>query len=101
MIRFVVLASILVLAGCQREAAQPDQNAFRGQYVYLKNCAPCHDAKNPDLVVAPPPLAGLSKTKSDDEIRDVIQQGRNTMPAFQGMLTNDDINAVVRYIHTR
>jgi mono/diheme cytochrome c family protein len=94
----------------------PNDAKFRGPHVYQKFCAPCHDATDLHLIKDPPPLDGLFRRRAglfrkktfpsgapatDDELREVILHGRGTMPAFEGTLNADDVNALVQYMHAR
>ncbi len=105
---------VLCLAACSgvsngREAVQANQASFRGQQVYQTFCAACHDATDLHLVKDPPRLDGLFRKLAfpsgalarDDELRNVILHGRGIMPPFEGTLSDDDVNALVQYMHTR
>ena len=98
--------SAIFFATCTPKAEQAD---YRPQYVYQKYCATCHDATNLHLIKDPPRLDGLFRKNvfpsgapaTDDELRNVIRHGRETMPPFEATLSGDDINALVRYLHRR
>ncbi len=84
--------------GAVVEAPPGDSELQLGQTVYTRNCASCHGAAgaggrgvrlNEGAVLRSFPLVS-------DQI-DVIANGRRTMPAFSGRLTEEDIEAVVRY----
>jgi len=118
----VALVPVVFLIACSpsgsggaRRTAQAEQPGYRPQYVYEKYCAPCHDAKDLHLIKDPPRLDGLFRRAgwfrrktfpsgapaTDDELRNVILHGRGTMPPFEGTLSGDDVNALVRHMHTR
>jgi cytochrome c5 len=103
-------------SGSDHNTVQADQPSFRAPHVYQKFCAPCHDATNLHLIKEPPRLDGLFRKRdglfrkktfpsgapaTDEELRNVILFGRGTMPAFEGTLTIDDVNALVQYMHAR
>ena len=103
-------------SGDDRRPTQVKQAAYRPQYVYQKYCAPCHDATNLHLIQDPPRLDGLFRKRAglfrqktfpsgapatDEVLRNVILHGRGTMPPFEGTLSADDVDGLVRYMHTR
>ena len=95
------LMSALLLASCAGEVpAVPsgDAQLVQGREVYARNCVGCHGvsggggtgSKLSDGVVVerfPDPAAQA----------EVVADGRNQMPAFVGKLTDDEIDAVVRF----
>jgi mono/diheme cytochrome c family protein len=105
----MALIAVVFLSACDQPTAQVKQAAYRPQYVYQKYCAPCHEATNPHLIQEPPRLDGVFRKHTfpsgapatDDELRNVILRGRATMPPFEGTLTGDDVDGLVRYMHTR
>jgi mono/diheme cytochrome c family protein len=103
------LVAAVFLSACDRQTAQVKQAAYRPQYVYQKYCAPCHDATNLHLIQEPPRLDGLFRKKTfpsgapatDGELRNVVLHGRGTMPPFEGTFSGEDLDGLVRYMHTR
>ena len=86
----------------QRPTAPPEVIA-RGKAVYGANCVPCHGAdarggqlNGPNLLRSQLVLAD----KSGELIAPVVQNGRpeRGMPAFP--LSNDDVAAVVEFVHS-
>ena len=96
-------------ADSNHQAAQDNQAAFRGQQVYQRFCAACHDATDLHLIKDPPRLDGLFRKQTfpsgapatDEEFRSVVLHGRGIMPPFEGTVNDDDVNALVQYMHTR
>jgi len=77
--------------------------SYDGQQLYTQYCTPCHrEGKNG------PPLNGVfarrelpSGTPANDErVKQTIKMGRAMMPAFTGVLNDDQVNAIVAYMHT-
>jgi mono/diheme cytochrome c family protein len=66
-----------------------------GQAVYTAACSSCHGTEgNNGLADA----KDLTTSKlSSEEIKNQIIQGKNVMPSFEGKLTNEEIDAVVKY----
>jgi mono/diheme cytochrome c family protein len=100
---------VLVASSCNSEpkksaALTPEQE--RGRQVFQANCAVCHNAyKNEPL--QGPPLVNLYKKDLpsgrppiDRHVRETIMMGRNMMPAFNLLLSEDQVNDLVAYLHT-
>ena len=104
-----ILACAQGCADSNHESAQDKQARLRGQYVYQQWCATCHEASDIHLLKTPPRLDGLFQKRvfpsgasaTDREFANVILHGRGTMPAFEYTLDSDDVDALVRYMHTR
>jgi mono/diheme cytochrome c family protein len=74
-----------------------------GAQLYAQNCAICHvEGKNG------PPLEGIMNRRefpsgtpaNDARLKDTIKMGRSMMPAFSNTLTDEQVDAIVRYVHT-
>ncbi|HEY7135799.1 MAG TPA: cytochrome c [Acidimicrobiia bacterium] len=75
-----------------------DRQLVQGRAVYGKYCAECHGVRGEGGTG--PELAGGRTTKdfvTPAQQADVVEHGRNTMPGFQGILSRNQIDAVVRY----
>jgi len=85
----------------------PVQNAstgnYDGQQLYNQYCAACHNEGK-----SGPSLVGVFQRRelpsgtpaNDPRVRETIKMGRAMMPAFQGVLNDDQVNAIVSYLHT-
>ena len=80
-----------------------------GKELYDKACARCHGdvgtggiATTETGGVASRELSDASwqKTVTDEEMRQVIRDGRRTMPAFGHALSVDKIDAIVKHVRT-
>ena len=95
----------------QKRAAQPAPQAqaqgpvnLNGGELFAQNCAICHK----DGANGAPPLAGIMNRRelpsgapaTDGSLRNTIKMGRANMPAFSSVLTDEQINAIVAYVHT-
>lgn len=67
-----------------------------GAAVYVQTCQLCHGAEMAGQGGAPP-LRGVASRLSEAEMRQVIRNGRATMPAF-AQLSAADLDAVVAYV---
>src|SRR3954468_20111009 len=74
-----------------------------GAELYNQYCAVCHNGgKNA------PPLEGImgrrefpSGTPANDaRLKDTIKMGRAMMPAFSNTLNDEQVDAIVKYVHT-
>ena len=72
--------------------------AFAGMSVFQANCQACHGSQM-EGVAAVPELLTVIDRLSDAELRAVIINGRNQMPAFH-QLSADDLDALVGLFHT-
>lgn len=107
------LIFLVVLSGCDAEPRKtdaelglnPEQAA--GRRVYDSRCAECHYAYSTHNLRGPS-LHGLFKKQfmtsgipaNDDRVLDIILLGRAKMPAFQNKLTQQQIDALMAYLHT-
>ena len=113
MIRVLSLLTFVgALVGCKSVAPPTplaDLNAqqMHGHAVYQAHCAQCHyDRKSAAL--HGPALIGVFKKPylpsgapaRDDRVTEVILHGRNLMPPAGGSLTEQQLQDLLRYLHT-
>lgn len=84
-------------------AATSSSGTNDGKQLYGQYCGVCHnDGKNG------PSLAGVFQKRelpsgtpaNDARVKDTIKMGRAMMPAFNGALNDDQIDAIIAYLHT-
>ena len=87
-----------VPASAQPAAPAPDNAPFDAEQLFASTCGWCHSdggraaGKGPQL---------MATTKSDDFIRERIKTGKQgAMPAFEGALSDAQIDAIIKYIHS-
>lgn len=93
---------VLLLASCcagvaPAVAAADDPATASGERLYEKYCATCHgDELQNNSGIA----FDLRRLKADELPRFVnaLQHGKNAMPSWQGVLTQEQIEALWRYI---
>lgn len=122
----LAIVALMVVGGCQSEprdradSSDPQQVAM-GRAVYAQHCASCHGAKlegqphwrerKPDGRLPAPPhdVTGHTWEHSDEALFRVTKQGfqafagpdyHTDMPAFGGVLTDEEIWAVVAFIES-
>jgi len=97
----------LLLAGCGSQPSLTPQQA-EGQHLYAVRCAHCHEEN--DLALKPPPPQihrVLQRAKlpsglpaSDALVRRQIVYGKGKMPSFSGRFTEEQMAALLAYLHT-
>jgi mono/diheme cytochrome c family protein len=101
------IALILALTGCHRQPELTPQQA-EGQHLYMVRCAHCHEDN--DLALKPPPpnihrAMGKAHLPSgapatDVEVRRLVLVGKGKMPSFSGRFTEEQMAALLAYLHT-
>lgn len=61
----------------------------KGNALFNKNCAACHGADRSGNGSVVPSLLDISKKRTEDQIRGIIQMGTGRMPAFPYLNEND------------
>ena len=80
---------------------------MQGHAIFQANCARCHYA-NSTWSLHGPGLRALYKQPylpsgapaNDDRVRSVIEHGRNMMPAFGNTFDDQQMQALLAYLHT-
>lgn len=94
----VLGASVVIGAACASGPARPSDAVLgKGYDVYTARCASCHGV-NGDGGIGPQ-MKGVTSRLSVDKHTEAVRNGRSGtgMPAFGGQLTDEEIQAVVRY----
>ena len=95
----VAALTFVVPAMAQQPApGAPDNAPFDAEQLFASTCGWCHSdggraaGKGPQL---------MGTSKSDDFIRERIKNGKpGAMPAFDGALSDSQIDAIVKYIRS-
>ncbi len=108
------LALMFALAACDKPerlrsnaelGLNPQQ--IRGRQVYDLRCGACHEPyRKKDL--NGPSMAGVFKKPylpsgmkaSDERVSDIIWMGKPKMPGFSGVLTQEQMQDLLAYMHT-
>jgi mono/diheme cytochrome c family protein len=113
---FLILLPFLLcvsLASCESERRKSDAelglNAQQaaGRHVFDNRCARCHEPYSSRALQGPslkgmyqkPQLPSGAPT-NDDRVGEVIRYGRAKMPAYGRVLSDQQINQVLAYLHT-
>jgi len=76
-------------------ALKPEDKA--GEAVYQDRCAICHGEHEEGNSPAIPMLVGVGARHSKAQIVDIVQKGKNTMPAMPDLL-GPDLDALLRFL---
>jgi mono/diheme cytochrome c family protein len=97
----------LVLVGCHSTPSLTPQEA-EGKHLYQVRCAHCHEDNDLALKKVPPDLHGLFDHKTlpsgapatDEAVRQNVLIGKGMMPGFAGRFTDEQMAALLAYLHT-
>ncbi len=93
-------------AGCHSAPVLTPQQA-EGKHLYEVRCAHCHEENDLALKKIPPDLHGVFERKTlpsgapatDDAVRHNVLAGKGMMPAFAGRFSDDQMAALLAYLH--
>lgn len=113
-ITFFLCCSVFSQLACETERRKSDAELglspqqISGRHVFDQYCDRCHSAYSSKDRKGPP-LKGVFKHQylsqsglpaNDDRVGDIIRMGRNKMEGFNQVLTQDQINDLLAYLHT-
>ena len=95
------------LAGCH-SAPQLTAQEAEGKHLYQVRCAHCHEDNDLALKKVPPGLHGVFEHKTlpsgivatDAAVRQNVLVGRGLMPGFAGRFNQEQMDALLAYLHT-
>jgi mono/diheme cytochrome c family protein len=104
----------LILSACKVERRRSDAELglnpkqSDGRHIYDQYCDRCH-APYSSRGRQGPSLKGIFKNQylsmsgmpaNDDRVRDIVMLGRNKMDGFGNILTPEQVNDLLAYLHT-
>jgi mono/diheme cytochrome c family protein len=97
----------LALAGCHNAPSLTPQET-EGKHLYQVRCAHCHEDNDLALKKIPPDLHGVFDRKTlpsgapatDAAVRQNVLSGKGMMPGFAGRFIDDQMSALLAYLHT-
>lgn len=103
----ILLGVIAATAGCHRETPLTAEET-EGKHLYMVRCAHCHEDNDLALKKIPPDLHGVFKQKAlpsgalatDENVKLVVLSGKGMMPSFAGRFDNQQMAALLAYLHT-
>lgn len=95
------------MLGCRSTPRLTPQQA-EGKHLYDVRCAHCHQDNDLGLKRVPPDLHGVFDRPSlpsglpttDQSVAREVNEGRGMMPAFAGRFTDEQMAALLAYLHT-
>jgi mono/diheme cytochrome c family protein len=102
-----IIAGTALLSGCHSAPALTAQQA-EGKHLYAGRCAHCHEDNDLALKITPPDLHGIFRRTAllsgapatDVEVRRMVIAGKGMMPGFAGRFTQEQMTALLAYLHT-
>jgi mono/diheme cytochrome c family protein len=87
-------AALLGIAPARAQSA-----ADAGRDVYAEHCAPCHGERLAATGAAP----DLKLLRADQQAHfdEIVRNGKGQMPAWEGMITDEDISRIWAYVRSR
>jgi mono/diheme cytochrome c family protein len=107
-----VLLFVLIfmgLAACYETRKGRERAIAHGKVLFELHCCGCHNGRRLDLARIPPNLAGIfqrpslpsGRSATDAIVRSTVLVGRSEiMPAFKGSLSDEEIEDIIRYLHS-
>ena len=95
-LRTAAVLLVLMTAGA---FAQDQAEIAAGAEVYQTNCSACHGER----LISPGGIPDLRKLGAEDRARfeTVVTEGKGQMPAWGGMLSEQEIGQIWAYIRSR
>ena len=94
-----ILLLLLVSAVPVSQALAAD--VFNGRQIYQTYCENCHGRNGQGEMAGTPNFTrGQGLIQTDLALLDLINDGRHAMPAFQGILDNEEMLDVIAYLRT-
>ena len=98
---------LFLMTSCTKPLTENEQ---MGRVLYDVNCSECHDIDQSGLIKKPPNLHNLFSRNTlpdgitpatDAAVRQVIINGKRTMPAFNGRLSEEQVTELLAYLHRK
>ncbi len=97
------LATVFLPTIAQAGTGSTKQSVQAGEQVFTQRCFQCHSVL-PDQVKFGPSLSGEMRNsphkKTAAQIRMILRDGKNKMPSFKDILTNEDTDHLLSYLHS-
>jgi mono/diheme cytochrome c family protein len=106
--KLILLSTVAAaLAGCHSGPRLTKQEA-EGKHLYEVRCAHCHRDNDLALKKVPPDLHGVFRHSTlpsgvpanDLEVARVVLEGKGMMPSFAGRFDQEQMAALLAYLHT-
>jgi mono/diheme cytochrome c family protein len=87
-------AALLGIAPARAQSA-----ADAGRDVYAEHCAPCHGERL--MATGAAPDLKLLRADQQAHFDEIVRNGKGQMPAWEGMITDEDISRIWAYVRSR
>ena len=95
----IVVCSLFFAFTAAVGQAQSSDTTATANAVYVTNCAKCHGKNAEGRRLRGPSLTSAKvAAASEDELRNIITDGKSHMPKYKGKLTSDEIDTLVQQI---
>ncbi len=95
--RRALLGLVLLTACAAVQAGDP----FNGHRIYGEHCLQCHGNEGRGQLAGMPDFRrGEGLLQADYQLVETLKQGRGAMPAYQGLLDDNELADVITYIRT-
>ena len=92
-----VMSILLLMVSSAVMAGDP----FKGREIYQQHCLNCHGADGRGAQLGMPDFTrGQGLLVSDLQLVETLRVGKNMMPAYQGMLSDQQLADAITYIRT-
>jgi mono/diheme cytochrome c family protein len=100
LLRLNLIAGVLI-ANSITSSHSHAADFFNGESVYRKYCQSCHGVKGHGGIGGAPNFTrGQVLMKPDFDLYKSIESGKNAMPAFRGVLNEEEFYDVITYIRS-
>lgn len=101
--RLRIRFAVALIAGSGAITA-PDAGAadvFKGRELYERHCVQCHGANGRGVLPNTPDFTrGQGLMKPDSALVELLRTGRGAMPAFRGVLRDQEMRDVIAHLRT-
>lgn len=95
------MRSLLLLLLLSLSLGASAGDPFKGREIYLQHCLSCHGADGrPTQLGMPDFTRGQGLLVSDLQLVETLRTGKNMMPAYQGLLSDQQLADAITYIRT-
>lgn len=96
-----MLAGVLLVLLTVGATAVFAADTTRGAKIYNQHCVDCHGPSGSGQMPGVPDFTHSDRLfQSDQALAETIKRGKNVMPGFQGILTDEQIFDVIAYLRT-
>jgi mono/diheme cytochrome c family protein len=79
--------------------SQPSDTTLTANPIFVKNCAKCHGGNAEGRHFRGPSLISEKvAAASEDDLRNIITNGKGHMPKYKGKLASDEIDTLVQEV---